>query len=117
MIGELELSLMKPTAYLINTARGEIVHESALIEALSQNRIAGAALDVFENEPPRPDNPLFKLDNIIVSSHNICLSDEGNRLGNQAVVAAVLAVARGEVPKHIINPAVLDHPKLKEFYR
>ena len=116
MIGERKLSLMKPTAYLINTARGEIVHESALIEALSNNRIAGAAIDVFENEPPRPDNPLFKLDNVILSSHNISLSDEGGRLGNQAVAAAVLAVARGEIPKHVINPKVLDHPGIKEIF-
>jgi D-3-phosphoglycerate dehydrogenase len=117
IIGEPELGLMKQTAYLINTARGEIVHESALIEALSQNRIAGAAIDVFENEPPSPENLLFKLDNVIVSSHNICLSDEGRRLGNHAVAAAVLAVARGEYPKNIINPEVLDHSRIKEIYR
>ena len=117
MISERELNLMKSTAYLINTARGEIVHESALMEALSNNRIAGAAIDVFENEPPRPDNPLFQLDNVILSSHNISLSDEGGRLGNQAVAAAALAAARNEIPKNIINPKVLDHPRIKELFR
>ena len=115
MIGERELNLMKPTAYLINTARGEIVHEAALIEVLSKNKIAGAAIDVFEKEPPNSDNPLFELENVILSSHNISLSDEGNRLGNQAVASAVLAVARGEVPKNVINPEVLDHPRIRKI--
>ena len=115
MIGERELGLMKPSAYLINTARGGIVDEAVLIKALSENKIAGAALDVFENEPPRPDNPLFKLDNVILSSHNIFLSDEGNRLGNQSVARAALALARGEIPEHVVNPEVLDHPRLKKI--
>jgi D-3-phosphoglycerate dehydrogenase len=115
MIGARELNLMKSHAYLINTARGEIVHEAALIDVLSKNKIAGAAIDVFENEPPSADNPLFKLENVILSSHNISLSDEGNRLGNQAVASAVLAVARGEVPKNVINPEVLDHPRIRKI--
>ena len=115
MIGKRELHLMKPTAFLVNTARGEIVHEAALIEALTKNRIAGAAIDVFEKEPPHPGNPLFALDNVILSSHNISLSDEGNRLGNRAVATAVLAVARGEVPKNVINPEALEHPRIQKI--
>lgn len=69
MIGERELELMKPTAYLINTARGPIVNEKALYKALKNGKIAGAALDVFEEEPLKPDNPLLKLDNVILTPH------------------------------------------------
>jgi len=115
MIGARELGLMKSTAYLINTARGEIVHEAALIEALTTEKIAGAAIDVFEKEPPSDDNPLFELEKVMVSSHNISLCDEGNRLGNRAVAEAVATIARGEPPKNIINPEVLDHPRIRKF--
>jgi D-3-phosphoglycerate dehydrogenase len=68
MIGRRELSLMKPTAFLINTSRGEIVDETALVEALREGRIAGAALDVYEREPPT-DSPLLKLENVILTPH------------------------------------------------
>ena len=107
---------MKPTAYFINTARGEIVHEDALILSLSEHDIAGAAIDVFEKEPPSPDNPLFEMDLVIVSSHNISLSPEGNRLGNRAVVQAALAIARGEAPVHIINPDATHHPRIRDLF-
>jgi len=116
LIGARELGLMKPTAYFINTARGEIVHEDALIRSLSEHEIAGAAVDVFEKEPPSLDNPLFAMDHVIVSSHNISLSAEGNRLGNRAVVQAALAVARGEAPAHIINPDACHHPRIGDLF-
>ena len=115
MIGAREFGLMKPTAYFINTARGEIVDEAALIETLAANRIAGAAVDVFEKEPPLPDNPLFQLHNVIVTSHNISLSEEGSRTGNKAVAAAAISIARGQAPKNIINPQVLNHPRLRKI--
>lgn len=76
MIGKRELSLMKPEAFLINTARGEVVDSNALLEALLQKRIAGAAVDVFEGEVPSKDNPLFKLDNVIVSPHTAAHTKE-----------------------------------------
>lgn len=113
LIGKRELDLMKSTAYLVNTARGEIIHEAALVDALEKNKIAGAALDVFEAEPPDPGNPLFGLQNVILSCHNISLSEEGNRLGNQAVSAAVIDFAQGRIPRNIINPEVLNHPRVR----
>src|SRR4029077_6642991 len=64
------LAMMKPTAIVVNMSRGPVVEEAALIEALQQKRIAGAAIDVFEEEPTAPDNPLFKLDNVIVTPHS-----------------------------------------------
>ena len=62
--------MMKSTAVLINTSRGPVVHEDALVEALSEGRIAGAGLDVFENEPVAPDNPLLTMDNVVVTPHS-----------------------------------------------
>ena len=76
LINAERLALMKPTAYLINVARGPIVHEPALIEALRARRIAGAALDVFTNEPVENDNPLLAMDNVIVTPHALCWTDE-----------------------------------------
>lgn len=75
LVGEKEFSMMKPTAYFINAARGAVVDEAALVEALRRGEIAGAGLDVFEQEPPAEDNPLFSMDNVILSPHNAALSD------------------------------------------
>ena len=69
MIDETALSMMKPTAFLINTSRGALIDEKALIEALQNKRIAGAGLDVQETEPPTEDNPLYTLDNVIMTPH------------------------------------------------
>ena len=110
LIGERELSLMKRSAYLINTARGPIVNEAALYKALTDKRIAGAALDVFEQEPASAENPLFKLDNIIVTPHSICWTDECFRGNAEGAFRAAVAVAKGEVPKYVVNTAVLQHP-------
>lgn len=110
LIGERELSLMKRSAYLINTARGPIVNEAALYKALTDKRIAGAALDVFEQEPASAENPLFKLDNIIVTPHSICWTDECFRGNAEGAFRAAVAVAKGEVPTYVVNSAVLQHP-------
>jgi phosphoglycerate dehydrogenase-like enzyme len=107
MVGERELALMKPTAYLINTSRGPIVDEKAIHQALSQRRIAGAALDVFEQEPIAPDNPLLTLDNVIVTPHSICWTDEFFRNNAESAFRSVVAVARGETPTFVVNRDVL----------
>ena len=107
MVGERELALMKPTAYLINTSRGPIVDEQAIYQALSQRKIAGAALDVFEQEPIAPDNPLLQLDNVIVTPHSICWTDEFFRNNAESAFRSVVAVSRGETPTFVVNRDVL----------
>ena len=109
-IGEREFALMKPTAYFINTARGPIVDEQALYAALSERRIAGAALDVFEQEPIGSDHPLVSLDNVIVTPHSVCWTDEFFRGNAESAFRAVAAVATGQVPTHVVNREVLRHP-------
>lgn len=106
------LARMKPDAYLINTARGEIVDESALVQALVNGQIAGAGIDVYETEPPRADNPLFALGNVILGSHNLGYTDELNIKSNRSVVAAVCSLAGGRAPRYTINPLSLKHPRL-----
>ncbi len=113
LVGVRELALMKPSAYLINTARGPIVDEAALYAALIEKRIAGAALDVFEIEPTPPDNPILGLENVIATPHALCWTDECFRRMAEDAFAAVVAMARGDAPAHVVNRAVLDHPALK----
>ena len=102
MIGRRAFGLMKPTAYLINAARGPVVEETALVAALKGGRIAGAAIDVFEEEPVTPDNPLLKLDNVLLSPHNAGHSIEAAQ--NMSLVAAdVIRVLNGEAPEFPVN--------------
>lgn len=110
LIGREELARMKSDAVLINTARGPIVDEAALIEALQTGRIAGAALDVFESEPLRGDSPLTKMDNVILTSHSIAWTEELFRDMGRIDCRGALAVYRGEPPEHIVNPQVLENP-------
>ena len=110
LIGAREFELMKPSAYFINTARGPVVVESALIDALRSKRIAGAAIDVFETEPVAPDNPLLKLDNVILAPHAICHTDECMSLLGQGAFRAAVDLARGRKPHLIVNTEVLKHP-------
>jgi phosphoglycerate dehydrogenase-like enzyme len=100
------LSLMKPTAYLVNAARGPIVDEAALTAALQEGRIAGAGLDVFEQEPLPADHPLTKLDNVILAPHAIAWTDDlyhGNGMG---ACQNILTILGGEVPKYTVNKEV-----------
>ena len=95
LIGPRELGLMKSSAYLINTARGAIVDEAALYEALSDGRIAGAALDVFEHEPLQ-SGPLLNLDNVILTPHMAGYTNEGIIRSNRAAALNALSVLRGK---------------------
>lgn len=101
------LAMMKPTAFLISTARGPIVDQAALTEALRVGLIAGAALDVFEQEPVDPSDPILKLDNVIVTPHALCWTDEWIRLTGQSALGGILDVAAGREPPHVVNREVL----------
>ncbi len=104
------LALMKPSAYFINTARGGIVDQEALTRVLGEGRIAGAGLDVLEVEPPSPDDPLLRLDNVILSPHALCWTDQCFAGNGAADVRAVLDVQQGRVPSGIVNREVINRP-------
>jgi D-3-phosphoglycerate dehydrogenase len=104
LLDDSRLRSMKPTAYLVNVARGPIVDGRALADALESGRLAGAALDVFESEPVLEDDPLLGLDNTILAPHAIGLSDELFRLGGASVARAVLDVSEGRMPRYPVNP-------------
>jgi phosphoglycerate dehydrogenase-like enzyme len=110
MVNAALLSLMKPTAYLINTARGPIVNEDDLLAVLRTGQIAGAGLDVFTQEPLPAGHPLTQLDNVILSPHGLAWTDDlyyGNSYG---ACQNILTLFRGDVPKHIVNPEVVERP-------
>ena len=107
------LALMKPTAYLINTARGPIVDQKALTRVLQERRIAGAGLDVFEVEPPAANDPLLKLDNVILAPHALCWTDQCFAGNGAADVKAVIDLQHGRAPRGVVNRAVLDQPGFK----
>jgi phosphoglycerate dehydrogenase-like enzyme len=114
IVNERALKLMKPSAYLINTSRGPTVDQKALYQALVDGTIAGAGLDVFEVEPVPADEPILKLDNVIVSPHALCWTDQcfaGNGAGD---VAAAQAILNGEKPRNVVNREVLQDPRFEE---
>jgi len=104
---ENELRAMKKTAYLINTARGSIIDEEALYKALKNKWIAGAALDVMEKEPPNWENPLLKLNNLIVTPHISFYSEESYVELKTKTAEAVLSVLKGGLPEAMVNPQVV----------
>jgi phosphoglycerate dehydrogenase-like enzyme len=110
MIDGEALSQMKPTAYFINLARGPIVDERALYEALRERRIAAAAIDVFEREPTPADNPLITLDNVMLAPHAAGMTRDFNRAMGVVDCEGMLACARGEAPRHVVNKEVLERP-------
>jgi phosphoglycerate dehydrogenase-like enzyme len=116
LISRSAFAVMKPSAFLINTARGHIVDERALYEVLQDRRIAGAALDVFAQEPVSSTNSLLTLDNIIVSPHAICYTDECLRLLAEGAFVAARAFLHQEVPRHVVNPTVLDQPRMRAWF-
>jgi D-3-phosphoglycerate dehydrogenase len=108
LIGSTQLALMKPTAYLINMARGPVVDQPALFTALVNGTIAGAAMDVLEQEPPEANDPLLKLSNVLVTPHTSSWSSESMVQLRRGVVQNVVQVLRGEPPRAVVNPAVLN---------
>jgi phosphoglycerate dehydrogenase-like enzyme len=113
MIGREQLSLMKPTARLINTARAELTDEEALYEALKEGRIAGAALDVFAEEPPPADHPLLQLPNVIATPHIGGNTLEIPAHQAQIVVSELERLFRGQRPLHAANPEILEGFRLR----
>ncbi|MBO55432.1 MAG: hypothetical protein CL886_07195 [Dehalococcoidia bacterium] len=107
LIGETELSKMKSSCYLINCARGPIVDESALYQALISGSIAGAGLDVLEDTEPSADNPLFGLDNVVITPHVAFLSSESVHDLEVRTAQATRDVLLGKMPDFLVNPAVL----------
>ncbi len=112
LINAERIACMKPTAFLINVARGPIVDQAALTMALVDRRIAGAALDVFEREPIDPNDLLLKLDNVIVAPHAICWTDELFRGIGDSACRSILEVAAGRVPQEVVNRDAITKPGL-----
>ena len=106
MIGEKELNQMKRSAFLINTARGAVVDEKALIRALQEKKVAGAGLDVFEKEPIDTDNPLIKMENVVVLPHSAFYSDVSSQRLRTSVGQEATRVLKGKWPKNVVNKAV-----------
>jgi D-3-phosphoglycerate dehydrogenase len=113
MMGLQQFKKMKPTAYFINTARGELVDEKALYTALSEGLIAGAGLDVLEPEPPSPDNQLFKLNNVLITGHFAYYSEESREELFRWPWEEVARVLQGEWPQGLVNPRVKERFTVK----
>jgi D-3-phosphoglycerate dehydrogenase len=113
IVNAARLSKMKSSAYFINTARGPIVDQAALTRALQDKRIAGAGLDVFEQEPTDPDDPLFKLDTVIAAPHALCWTDQCFAGNGAADIKAVLDIQQGLVPRGVVNREVLERPEFQ----
>jgi phosphoglycerate dehydrogenase-like enzyme len=110
ILGALQLNLIKPSAYLVNVARGALIDQAALVAALRERKIAGAGLDVFEVEPLPPNDPLLTLDNVILTPHWLASTSDVWKATGRAMVDGLCKVARGDVPDHVINREVLDRP-------
>jgi phosphoglycerate dehydrogenase-like enzyme len=109
------IALMKPTAFIINVARGPIIDEAALIDALRAGALAGAGLDVFEQEPPDRNNPLFSLENVIATPHSLCWTDTFLAGVARSAIKSIVDAVEGRLPEHIVNRAAIDHPRVKQW--
>lgn len=112
LLGEKEFALMKPSSYVVNTARGRVIDESALIKALRNKVIAGAGLDVFEQEPVDPDNPLLKMDNVVATPHTASYSDFAYELLRRTVGEEAARILAGHWPKNVVNKKVKPKTEL-----
>jgi len=110
LLGAAELALMKPSAYLINVARGQLVDQAALVTALREHRIAGASLDVFEVEPLPADDPLLGLENVIVTPHWLASTTDVWDATGRAMAEGMLRAACGKIPADVVNVEVLSRP-------
>ncbi len=115
MMMEKHFRVMKPTAWFINTGRGHTVDEAALITALQQGWIAGAALDVLAQEPPRQDNPLLKMDNVILSAHTASASARFDPARKRRVGQELALLLSGRWPMSCVNPTVLGKGGLRRW--
>lgn len=106
LIGEKELAMMKPGSYLVNTARGQVVDEAALYRALKEGHLAGAGLDVFEEEPVQPDNPLVALPNVVATPHALARTWESTDRTTAMIQDAILAILDRRLPEYTLNPSV-----------
>ena len=114
LIGERELSLMKPTAFFVNIARGEMVDQGALTRALREKRIAGAGLDVFQEEPLAKNDPLLELDNVILTPHWLCTTHEAIEETIGSIHRGMINLSQGKLPENILNPEVIERPGFQE---
>jgi phosphoglycerate dehydrogenase-like enzyme len=117
LFGRKQFALMKPAAYFINIARGELVDQAALVEALRSRTIAGAGLDVFEVEPIPASDPLLALDNVIVTPHWSASTRDVWQATGRAMIEGMLRIAHGEIPPDVVNRAVLERRGFQEKLR
>jgi D-3-phosphoglycerate dehydrogenase len=114
LIGAAQLGLMQPSAFILNTSRGPVIDEAALIAALQQGKIAGAGLDVFEQEPIAPDNPLLTMQNVVVLPHSASYSDAAFSRLRRSVAQEAVRVLSGRWPKNVVNKKVSPKKALKK---
>jgi D-3-phosphoglycerate dehydrogenase len=107
-------SAMKPTAYFINTGRGQTHNEADLIRALQEKKLAGAGLDVMEKEPTDPDNPLHRMDSVTLTPHTASVSDWANIERRRRVGQEIAAVLQGRMPRSVVNKDVLKQVQLRQ---
>ena len=116
MLGMREFKMMKPTAFIVNTSRGPALKEADLVQALNENIIAGAALDVFDEEPMPMENPLRRVDphRLILTPHNIGANPGSSEAGQRMAAHSMLAILEGKVPDTVVNPLAI--PRWKERF-
>lgn len=115
MIGARELSLMKPTAYIINTGRAGLIDQAALAKALEDRKIMGAALDVFTTEPIEPDSPFLKLDNVTLTTHIAGTTSDALTNSPYMLAEDIARLLDGGEPRFIVNREVLEDPRFKQW--
>lgn len=108
LLNAARLSMIKPAAFIVNAARGEVIDEVALAEALKAGRIAGAAIDVYSIQPVPRDHPLLALDNVVLTPHVAALTEESSEKMSTGAARQILQLIAGERPEYLVNPEVWD---------